>query len=403
MKWLFAPAITILMHRRNNVKFTLAGAFFCIPLALALWGPPLQWGSARGIAVIVSFVFAWYYIAAMYLTSDESWRLVNSVAARLAEHDLRSFRDVAEATEIRRRLGSGQFGRLYDALANTHANLRDLAVQARQGAEAARGTAGMLATGGEQLARRTEDQASTLEETAAAMEELSSTVGQTAQNCAEASSKAAGATLAAREGAAMAHDVVATMARIEEASRRIVDIIGVIEGISFQTNILALNAAVEAARAGEQGRGFAVVAEEVRALARRSAEAAKEIGALIGESVAQVEDGAGRVRNAGVAIDKVVASVEEMNELLGVISIAAREQAGGVDSVNRALAQLQGVTQENAGMVHSASESATTLGQEAASLSALVGRFRLDEAPPGRASAIQVLPPKGKQIKRLRG
>jgi methyl-accepting chemotaxis protein len=261
----------------------------------------------------------------------------------------------------------------------------------------------MLATGGEQLARRTEDQASTLEQTAAAMEELSSTVGQTAENCSEASSKAAGATVAAREGAAMAHDVIATMARIEEASRRIVDIIGVIEGISFQTNILALNAAVEAARAGEQGRGFAVVAEEVRALARRSAEAAREIKALIGESVAQVEDGAGRVRDAGVAIDKVVASVEEMNELLGVISIASREQAGGVESVNRALAQLQGVTQENAGMVQSASHSATTLGEEAARLSDLVGRFRLDEVDSAPPRAVPAIPAKGKQIKRLRG
>jgi methyl-accepting chemotaxis protein len=403
MKWLFAPAIAILMHWRNHVKFTLAGAFFCIPLALAVWGGPLEWASARGVALIASFIFAWYYIVAMFLTSDESWRTVNSVATRLADHDLRSFRDVAEAATIRRRLGSGQFGRLYDALASTHANLRDLAVQARQGAEAARSTAGMLATGGEQLARRTEDQASTLEQTAAAMEELSSTVGQTAENCSEASAKAAGATVAARQGAAMAHDVIATMGRIEEASRRIVDIIGVIEGISFQTNILALNAAVEAARAGEQGRGFAVVAEEVRALARRSAEAAKEIGALIGESVAQVEDGAARVRDAGVAIDKVVSSVEEMNELLGVISIASREQAGGVESINRALAQLQGATQENAGMVQSASQSASTLGEEAARLSALVGRFQLDEADAAPRHAVPVLPPKGKQIKRLRG
>jgi methyl-accepting chemotaxis protein len=379
MKWLFAPAITVLMHWRNHVKFTLAGAVFCVPLALSLWGAPPEWLSSRGVAIIVTFLFAWYYIGAMYLTSDEAWRTVNSVASRLAQHDLRATRDVSQAAAIRGRLGSGQFGRLYDALASTHENLSDLAAQARRSADAALRTADTLAQGGAKLAQRTEEQASTLEQTAAAMEELSSTVGQTAQNCSEASQKAAAATLAAREGARITHDVTETMGRIEEASRKIVDITSVIEGISFQTNILALNAAVEAARAGEHGRGFAVVAEEVRALSRRSAEAAKQIGTLIGESVAQVEDGAGRVRQAGVAINKVVESVEEMNELLGVISIAAREQAGGVDSVSRALAQLQGVTQENAHMVQSAGQSAVSLREEAARLSGLVGRFRLDE------------------------
>jgi methyl-accepting chemotaxis protein len=323
---------------------------------------------------------------------------VNSVASRLAEHDLRSTRDIAHAAAIRRRLGAGQFGRLYDALASTHENLSDLAVQGRRSADTAMQTADMLAHGGARLSQRTEEQASTLEQTAAAMEQLSSTVGQTAQNCGEASSKAAGATLAARQGAVLAHDVVETMGRIEGASRKIVDIIGVIEGISFQTNLLALNAAVEAARAGEQGRGFAVVAEEVRALARRSAEAAKEIGALIKDSVASIEGGAARVREAGDAIDRVVTAVEEMNELLGVISIASREEAGGVDSVNRALAQLQGVTQENAGMVQSASHSALTLREEAARLARLVGRFRLDEA----ATAPVATPQPGHPVALLR-
>jgi methyl-accepting chemotaxis protein len=232
-------------------------------------------------------------------------------------------------------------------------------------------------------------------------------VGQTAQNCAEASTKAASATVTARGGARVAHDVIATMERIEASSRKIVDIIGVIEGISFQTNILALNAAVEAARAGEQGRGFAVVATEVRALAHRSAEAAREINALIGDSVAQVEAGSGRVREAGSAIDAVVVSVEEVNELLGVISIASREQSAGVDGINKALAQLQGVTQENSGMVQSAAHSAMTLREEAERLSVLVGRFQLDEeAPPTRPApgrSLAVSPPQRKHLKRLPG
>jgi methyl-accepting chemotaxis protein len=390
MKWLFAPAISLLMHQRNNVKFTLAGVFFCVPLAIALAGGMPEPGSARGVGLVVSFVFAWYYVAAMYLTSDEAWKTVNGVATRLARNDLRAADKAAEVAATRRRLGAGQFGRLYDALADTHANLRDLAVQARRSADAARETAEHLASDGSRLAHRTEDQASTLEQTAAAMEELSSTVGQAAENCTEASGKAAGATVAARGGARVAHEVIATMERIEASSRKIVDIIRVIEGISFQTNILALNAAVEAARAGEQGRGFAVVATEVRALAHRSAAAAREINALIGDSVAQVEAGSGRVREAGTAIDAVVASVEEVNELLGVISIASREQAAGVDGINKALTQLQGVTQENAGMVQSAAHSAMTLREEAERLSALVGRFQLDDAAaaPGRPVVI---------------
>src|SRR6478672_9172243 len=153
MKWLFSPAIAVLMHRRNNVKFTLAGVFFCVPLLIALSVAVPAWDSVQGVALVVTFAIAWYYIAAMYLTSDESWRTVNSVASRLAEHDLRATRDTAQAGAIRRRLGSGQFGRLYDALASTHENLSDLAVQARRSADAALGTADMLAKGGAQLAQ----------------------------------------------------------------------------------------------------------------------------------------------------------------------------------------------------------------------------------------------------------
>jgi methyl-accepting chemotaxis protein len=390
MKWIFAPAITVLMHYRNRVKMTLAGVVFCVPLAISVFARPEAWGAPAGIALVVTFLLAWYYIGAMYFTSDESWATVHRVAKRLAEHDLREERGGLDVESQKRRLGSGQFGQLYGALADTHANLRELVVQARHSADAARATADTLATGGTRLAQRTEDQAATLEQTAAAMEELSSTVTRNAENCRVASQGAGEATVAARRGAQIAHDVVATMDRIEVSSRRIVDIIGVIEGISFQTNILALNAAVEAARAGEQGRGFAVVASEVRSLAQRSAQAAKEINTLIGDSVASVEHGAKRVHEAGEAIDAVLADVEKVNDLLAGIATASGEQASGVEGINGALVQLQDATQQNAAMVQEAAHSAVTLQGEAATLFALVGRFRLDDHAPGGSRPVTV-------------
>jgi methyl-accepting chemotaxis protein len=168
---------------------------------------------------------------------------------------------------------------------------------------------------------------------------------------------------------------------VDRSAKRIVDIIGVIEGISFQTNILALNAAVEAARAGEQGRGFAVVASEVRSLAQRSADAAKEIKALIGDSVASVEQGARLVQDTGRIIGEVSGSVEQVNELIGIVAVASREQSSGVEGVNKALVQLQGATQETAALVQQTAMSAVTFKEEAARLFSLLTRFRLDEAP----------------------
>ncbi len=380
MKAVFAP-VARLMSGRNKVKQLTAGLLFCIPLAIALVASPPGWNAA-GIAIVLSFALAVYYMAALLFTTDRAWNDIHRITHVLSENDLRSS-ELPDASTLS--ATRGQMGKVYRALADTHANLAAIVAQAHRSAAVVRAAADQLAAGGQSLSRRTETEASTLEETAASMEELSTTVRQTAENCRTASELAAAATIAARDGSRTAADVIATMERIGAGSRRIVDIIGVIEGIAFQTNILALNAAVEAARAGEQGRGFAVVAAEVRALAHRSAEAAREIKKLIGDAVAEVSTGDRLVHEAGTIIHEITDKSEQVNELLGVIAIASREQAGGVDAINGALAQLQGATQENASAVHDAAHSAAKLRDEAQRLLALVGRFRIDEAPAAAA------------------
>jgi methyl-accepting chemotaxis protein len=211
------------------------------------------------------------------------------------------------------------------------------------------------------------------------MEELAATVKQTAENCRLAADTAGNATDVAKKGAQLVHRIVANMELIDRSSNKIKDIISVIESIAFQTNILALNAAVEAARAGEQGRGFAVVAGEVRNLAQRSAEAAKEIKGLIGESVSSVDQGAKLVQDAGHIINDVVVSVEQVNELIREIAVASREQSSGVEEMNKSLIQLETVTQQNAALVEEAAASALTFKEEAGTLFHLVSRFRLEE------------------------
>jgi methyl-accepting chemotaxis protein len=379
MKAIFAPAIAVLMHQRNTVKMSLIGVFYCVPLAIAIASAPPGWTSAAGIAIIVSFLFACYYLGAIFLTSDESWATVNLVARRLAENDLRQETGDVDLDAQGRRLGGGQFGKLFGALRESHASLRDLARQAVSSAAIARHTASELVAGNGELSRRSDEQAATLEQTSAAMEELSATVRQNAESCREASDLAGEATVLARKGATAAAQTVAAMERVDASARRIADIIGVIEGIAFQTNILALNAAVEAARAGEQGRGFAVVASEVRGLAQRSAEAAREIRALIQDAVASVDAQVRLVQDTGRIIDDVAHSIEQANELVGIVAVASREQSTGVGNVGLALARLQGATQETASRVQRTAVSAATLEREAAALLALVRRFRLDD------------------------
>ncbi|KQV82633.1 chemotaxis protein [Massilia sp. Root351] len=237
-----------------------------------------------------------------------------------------------------------------------------------------------ISQGNAALSARTEQQASSLEETAASMEELTSTVKQNADNARQASQLATSASEVAVRGGGVVAQVVQTMESINHSSRRVVDIISVIDGIAFQTNILALNAAVEAARAGEQGRGFAVVASEVRNLAQRSASAAKEIKELINASVTQVEAGSRLVANAGSTMDEVVASVGRVTSIIGEIANASAEQSTGIAQVNQAIVQMDDVTQQNAALVEQAAAAAESLQDQAAMLVALVGEFRMGDS-----------------------
>ena len=267
-------------------------------------------------------------------------------------------------------------------------DLRKLVSEVVAGARSVADTSAQIAQGNQDLSQRTEMQASTLEETASSMEELTATVHQSADNARQASELAVGASEVARKGGEVVGQVVSTMSGISGSSKKIADIIGVIDGIAFQTNILALNAAVEAARAGEQGRGFAVVAAEVRTLAQRSAEAAKEIKALIGNSVQQVEAGTRLVDAAGATMQEIVASVTRVSDLIAEIAAASQEQSSGIAQVNTAITQMDGVVQQNATLVEEAAAAAESLKQQAGALLATAARFNV-----GGGQQIQVLAP----------
>ncbi len=271
----------------------------------------------------------------------------------------------------------GDFGRLLGALGTMEDTLTDLVSRIKQDADAISASATDIDHGNTDLSRRAEDQVSSLTQTAASMEQLTATVRQNAERAHSASGLAVKASAIAEQGGAVVGEVVQTMQAISGSSRKIVDIIQVIEGIAFQTNILALNAAVEAARAGEQGRGFAVVASEVRNLAQRSAVAAREIKALISASVEQVESGAGQVGQAGKTMEEIVGAVGQVSALLGEISIALREQSEAISHVNQAVSHMDGTTQDTAALVQSAVATASSLTAQARDLEQAVGAFKL--------------------------
>ena len=290
------------------------------------------------------------------------------VAKAVAAGDLRSEIRVETKDEV---------GELLQALKEMNAGLVRIVTEVRQGSDGIAIGSNQIATGNQDLSQRTEEQATNLQQTAASMEQLTGTVRTNAATARSASEVAASACRVATDGGDVVERVVHTMSEIAQSSRKIADITGVIDGIAFQTNILALNAAVEAARAGEQGRGFAVVASEVRALAQRSAQAAREIKGLIGDSVSRVETGSELVGNAGRTMSDIVTQVRRVNEMLSEISQATAEQTTGIGQVNDAVSQLDQVTQQNAALVEESAAAAESLKQQAARLVSAVGVFRL--------------------------
>ena len=328
-------------------------------------GLRLQIGLAIA-AVLAGAGFAWWIgrrISAPLETAV-------SVAQTVAKGDLTS-RIEAQ--------GSNETGALMGALRDMNANLVDIVSQVRAGTGTIAEAADQISAGNLELSSRTEQQASSLEETASSMEELTSTVRQNADNAREANALAQTASQVAGRGGETVGRVVQTMDAITESSKKIVDIIGVIDGIAFQTNILALNAAVEAARAGEQGRGFAVVASEVRNLAQRSAGAAKEIKELIGNSVDKVEEGSRLVSDAGTTMQEIVDSIGRVTAIMSQIAMASAEQSSGIEQVNQAVAQMDQVTQQNAALVEEAAAASDAMREQAQALSALVSTFRFEE------------------------
>ena len=283
-----------------------------------------------------------------------------------------------------------EVGMLADAFNRFVASLNTTISEVRGSTETIATASSEIAAGNLDLSNRTEQQASNLEQTAAAMEELTSTVKQNAENASQANQLVASASGYAVKGGEVVGQVVATMGSITDSSRKIVDIIGVIDGIAFQTNILALNAAVEAARAGEQGRGFAVVASEVRNLAQRSASAAKEIKTLIDDSVSKVNAGSKLVDSAGQTMSQIVSSVQQVADLMSEIAAASHEQSQGIGQVNHSITEMDDATQQNAALVEQAAAAAGSLQEQAAKLASVVSVFKLDEgvrAPPARMRA----------------
>ncbi|KRB12485.1 methyl-accepting chemotaxis protein [Rhizobacter sp. Root16D2] len=335
-----------------------------------------------GLAVSVGSILAFIITRGLIRQLGAEPHTVTDLAKNVADGDL------SVVISVR----SGDTSSLLASMKVMRDSLSSVVLNVRQNAESVATASGQIAQGNQDLSQRTEEQASALEETAASMEQLSATVQQNADNAAQANQLALSASSVASEGGKVVNQVVDTMRGINQSSRRIADIISVIDSIAFQTNILALNAAVEAARAGEQGRGFSVVAAEVRSLAQRSAEAAKEIKGLISTSVERVEQGTTLVDRAGETMTEIVGSIRRVTDIVSEISAASREQSAGVGQVGEAISQMDQTTQQNAALVEEGAAATESLRQQAQQLVQAVAVFKLaqnrDERPPAPAQPI---------------
>jgi aerotaxis receptor len=338
------------------------------------------WLGAIAIAAIVGMVL---FGRSLYVNVALPLKHATRTARMMAGGDLTA------NIEVRR---DDEMGRLLAALRQTNINLHSIIGDVRANFEEITTATGEIANGNLDLSGRTESQASSLQQTAANMEELTSTVQQSANNVASANDLAEQAKQVAAQGGDIVSQVVSTMGDISTSSTKILDIIGLIDGIAFQTNILALNAAVEAARAGEQGRGFAVVASEVRGLAQRSATAAKEIKTLIDMSIAKVQAGTALTNSAGVTMGQVIESVSKVSRVMGEISHSTREQSNGIGQVNQAVIQIDDITQQNAALVEQAAAAAGNLAEQTRYVSQAIGIFKLQHSSRPAASKLAAVP-----------